>query len=139
MSIWRTSRTSRRPSLWWDLRNAISETRKYGTWSNFSLPRTSGATDSEELWPVTSGINIEAIGSYACTKAIRRPCGFGRERSRTTRAEPIVKTYAAFPVMHGRTSGLRHLTIRYGLLRQVLTNEQRFGCSRVSVLLMSRH
>ena len=30
------------------------------------------------------------------------------------------------------------LTIGYGLLRQALTNEQRFGCSRVSVLLMSR-
>ena len=124
MSIWRAPRTFRRASLWSDLRNGISETRRYGTWSNFSLPRSSGATDSDERWPVTYGINIEAIGSYACTKAIRRPCAFGRERSRTTRVELIAKTYAAFPVMHGRTSGLRHLTIEYGLLRQALIGER---------------
>ena len=124
MSIWRAPRTFRRASLWSDLRNGISETRRYGTWSNFSLPRSSGATDSDERWPVTYGINIEAIGSYACTKAIRPPCGFGRERSRTTRVEPIVKTYAAFPVMHGRTSGLHHLTVGCGLVREALIGDQ---------------
>src|SRR5215469_15470346 len=126
MSIWRASRTSRRDSPWSDLHNAISETRRYGTWSNFLLPRTSGATDSDEPWPVTYGINIQAIGSYACTRAIRRPCGFGRERSRTIRVGPIVKTYAAFLAMHGRTSHLRHLTIVAGdRERQVVTRRGR--------------
>src|SRR5215469_9935918 len=117
-SIWRTSSTYQRASLSSDPRNTISEIRKYETWSNSSLPRPSGATDSYEPWLGTYGINIQAIGSYACIKAIRRPCGFGRKRSRTTRVEPIVKTYVAFLVGHGRTSRLRHLTIRYGLLRQ---------------------
>src|SRR5215475_13757202 len=111
MSIWHRSQTSRRASHWSDLRNAISEIQKYGTWSNSSLPRNLGATDWDEPLPVTYGIDILAVGSYACTKAIRRRCGFGQEWSRTTRMEPVVKTYAAFLVMHGRTSPLRHLTI----------------------------
>src|SRR5262249_25161368 len=87
------------------------ETRKYGTWSSSSLPRSSGVTDSDEPWPVTYGINIQASGSYAYIEAIRPPCGFGREQSRATRVGSIVKTHAAFLVMHGRTSRLRHLTI----------------------------